>query len=73
MSGTHAKATSDRESNPRLVSRQTWWIEYGRWQIGATNGPICTECADPMPDGAFIGALVCEECSPYVPEAERWL
>lgn len=62
-----------REDNPRLVDRQTWWIEYGRWMLGETSGPICTECADPMPDAPFVGALVCAECAPYVPEAERGL
>ncbi len=62
-----------RDVNPRLVSRQSWWIEYGRWNSGEQIHPICTECADPMPDAAFVGAMVCEECLPYVPERERWL
>lgn len=70
---TDLPATLRREDNPRLVSRQTWWIEYGQWMSGNTNGPICTECADPMPDAAFIGSMVCEECAPFVPESERFL
>jgi hypothetical protein len=61
-----------QEDNPYLVSRQTWWIEYGHWSLGGC-GPICTECARPLPDGPFTGALVCEECLPYVPEDERWI
>jgi hypothetical protein len=64
-------AAPRREDNPRLVDRQTWWIEYGQWASGNTTGPICTECAAPMPDAPFIGALVCDECAPYVPESER--
>lgn len=62
-----------RENNPRLVSRQTWWIQYAQWSIGNLPGPICTECADSMPDAPFVGALVCENCAPYVPESERSL
>lgn len=57
-----------RTDNPRLVSRQEWWIEYGRWMTGLTNGPICTECADPIPDGDLVGAFVCDECAPYTKE-----
>lgn len=62
-----------REDNPRLVTRQEWWIAYARWTLGKTSGPLCTECADPMPDAPFVGVLVCDECAPYVPESERRL
>lgn len=62
-----------REDNPRLVSRQEWWIAYGQWMTDGSQGPICTECADPIPNGAFVGALVCAECARYVPEPERGL
>lgn len=60
-----------REDNPRLASRQEWWISYGQWMTDGSQGPLCTECADPMRDAAFTGALVCDECAPFVPEAER--
>lgn len=62
-----------REDNPRLVSRQDWWIAYGCWMTDSSAGPICTECAEPMPAAPFVGALVCKECAPYVPENERAL
>lgn len=55
-----------REANPRLVSRQEWWIAFAQWKLGNTNGPVCTECADAMPAAEFVGAMVCEECAPYV-------
>ena len=55
-----------REDNPRLVDRQSWWIAFGQWQIGETSGPICTECADPMPGAGLVGGEVCDECLPYV-------
>jgi hypothetical protein len=48
--------------NARTVSRQTWWIEFGRWMTGETVGPICVNCADPMPDAPFTGAFECDEC-----------
>jgi hypothetical protein len=57
---------ADQKRNPRLVSRQTWWIEFGRWANGELPGPICTECADPMPDAPFTGHFVCEECEEFV-------
>lgn len=62
-----------RESNPRLISRQSWWIELARWNVGETAGPPCTECGDTMLDAQFVGAQVCVECAPYVPESERSL
>ncbi len=62
-----------REDNPRLVSRQEWWISFGHQATTDPFTPICTECADPMPDAPFVGTLVCEECLPFVPESERWL
>ena len=57
---------STRADNPRLVSRQTWWIEFAQWSLGNLQGPICTECADPMPDADLTGQMVCEDCAPYV-------
>lgn len=59
-----------RDDNPRLVSRETWWRAYAAWVIGeTTSGPLCTECAEPLPDDASVVALVCVECAPYVREA----
>ena len=54
-------------ANERTVSRQTWWIEFGAWMSGQTNGPICLECADEIPDGGITGAMLCVECE----EAEQ--
>ncbi len=65
-------AALSREDNPRLVDRQTWWIQHAHYALSGSS-VICTECAEPIPDAPFIGALVCEECLPYVPESERWL
>lgn len=60
-----------RGDNPRLITRGEYWVELSRWFLGESSGPPCTECGDPMCLGPFVGALVCEECAPYVPESER--
>jgi hypothetical protein len=72
LSRADLKDAQGREDNPYLVSRQTWWIEYGRLSLEG-RGPICTECARQIPDAPFTGSLVCDECAPYVPEADRVL
>jgi hypothetical protein len=49
-------------ANERTVSRQEWWIAFGSWAAGNEPGPICIECADPMPDADLTGHILCEEC-----------
>lgn len=60
-----------RGRNPRKATAGEYAVELARYNQGETSNPPCSECADAIPNGGLTGALVCEECAPYVPEAER--
>jgi hypothetical protein len=60
----YSGVVASREDNPRLLSRQEWWVEYARWVVGERAGPLCSECGETLPPPSVI-ELVCERCAPF--------
>lgn len=53
-------------SNRRTITRGEWWQQYGLWQSGTREGPLCVECAATIPTDQALSlepdAMLCEQC-----------